>query len=59
MSCSGPCDQGKKPCPCPQSCQLKHQDTPPNSDLALALAIVIGVWVVAVVIVPMLLGHFL
>ena len=59
MSCSGPCDQGKKPCPCPQSCQLKQQDAPPNNDLLVVLSIVIGVWVVAVVAVPMIAGYFL
>lgn len=54
MSCSGPCQQGKKPCPVPQSCQLKQQDAPPpSSDLLVVLAIVIGVWVTAVIFVPM------
>ena len=56
-SCSGQCEQGKNPCPCPQSCQ--QPDSEQNNDLAIACAIVIGVWVVAVAIVPALAGYFL
>lgn len=58
MSCSGPCQQGKKPCPCPQSC-LKQEEAPPtNNDLLVALSIIIGVWVTTVIFVPMIVGFF-
>ena len=28
--CNGPCDQGRKPCPCPAACQF--EDEPPEHD---------------------------
>lgn len=62
MSCSGPCNQGKSPCPCPQSCQLKQQDTPPDEEAPsnglfyLCFAVIL-VWVIAVVVAPMFAGY--
>ena len=59
MSCSGPCQQGKKPCPIPESCHLKQQDTQPaDNDLLVVLSIVIGAWVAAIVVIPMTFGFF-
>jgi hypothetical protein len=59
MSCSGPCQQGKKPCPCPDACALKQaNDVTPSRDLAAAVALTLAVWVVAVVFIPFFAGVF-
>lgn len=53
--CNGPCDQGRKPCPCPAACGL---DEPPPPDM---LKVVMGdlkitVALVAVVAVVVLVA---
>lgn len=56
MSCSGPCQQGKKPCPCPQSCQTPDDEVPSNGLFYFFVAVIL-VWVVAVVVVPAVAGY--
>lgn len=36
--CSGPCDQGRKPCPAPDACELRNDD-----DLELLGRIVLAI----------------
>ena len=43
--CNGPCDQGRKPCPCPAACGLEE---PPEHDM---LKVVMGDLVIAVALV--------
>lgn len=43
--CNGPCDQGRKPCPCPAACGL---DEPPPPDM---LKVVLGDLIIAVALV--------
>lgn len=58
MSCSGPCQQGKKPCPCPQSCQLKQvEEVKTSRDLLIVCSVVLGAWVTAVILAPMFVGY--
>ena len=42
--CNGPCDQGRKPCPCPSACGLEE---PPEHDM---LRVVLGDLMIAVMI---------
>ena len=45
--CAGPCDQGRRLCPCPLSCQLP--DDEPADDLACAAGVVRAVvWCAAI-----------
>ena len=56
IGCNGPCDQGRKPCPCPSACGL-DEPPPPDmlrvvmGDLAIAAALVAVVAVVVLVAV--------
>ena len=43
--CNGPCNQGRKPCPCPSACGLEE---PPEHDM---LKVVMGDLVIAVALV--------
>ena len=43
--CNGPCDQGRRPCPCPAACGLEE---PPEHDM---LKVVMGDLVIAVALV--------
>ena len=53
--CNGPCDQGRKPCPCPSACGLEE---PPEHDMMRVILgdLVIAVALVAVVAVVVLLA---
>jgi len=48
--CSGPCDQGRKPCPTPEACGLHDDDLDSSSvfavlrDVLLASAVLAAVW---------------
>ena len=55
-SCSGPCEQGKKPCPCPQSCQQPDDDKEMADSLMRLCLLLIAAWVMAVVIAPAIAG---
>ena len=46
--CTGPCDQGRLPCPCPSACGL---DEPPKHDLVRVVLfdVVIAVMILAAV----------
>ncbi|UOF76828.1 hypothetical protein [Caudoviricetes sp.] len=58
MSCSGPCNRGKKPCPCPQSCHLKQQEeVKPSRSLMVACCITLATWIAACVVAPMIAGY--
>ena len=37
-ACHGPCEQGRKPCPCPTACEISQDE----EDDALALKFIIG-----------------
>lgn len=52
-SCTGPCHQGRKPCPCPESCHLKEDHT--DSPFLLLEYAALALWASAV-IVPLLCG---
>jgi hypothetical protein len=47
--CTGPCDQGRLPCPCPAACQFEDEPPEPDSyrvvliDGLTAAVIVLGV----------------
>ena len=53
--CNGPCDQGRKPCPCPSACGLEE---PPEHDMLRVVLgdLIIAVALVAVVAVVVLLA---
>jgi hypothetical protein len=52
MNCTGPCNQGRKTCPCPLDCELAEPDTFPwePSTIALAIVIVLAIGVLCVVL---------
>jgi hypothetical protein len=52
MNCTGPCNQGRKACPCPLDCELAEPDTFPwePSTIALAIVIVLAIGVLCVVL---------
>lgn len=53
--CNGPCDQGRKPCPCPSACGL--EEPPPPDILKVVMGdLVIAVALVAVVAVVVLVA---
>lgn len=58
-SCSGMCEQGKRPCPCPQSCQTPADEEAQSNGLFYLCLAVILVWVIAVVLAPMLAGYIM
>ena len=43
--CNGPCDQGRKPCPCPSACGLEE---PPQHSI---MRVILGDLVIAVLLV--------
>ena len=53
--CNGPCDQGRKPCPCPAACGLEE---PPQQDIVRVVLgdLIIAVALVAVVAVVVLVA---
>jgi hypothetical protein len=43
MSCTGPCEQGRHPCPCPEQCELAEPDLPlTGGDVGIAIGIVLA-----------------
>ena len=53
--CNGPCDQGRRPCPCPAACGL--EEPPPPDMLKVVMGdLVIAVALVAVVAVVVLIA---
>lgn len=56
MSCTGPCDQGRKSCPCPADCQRAEEDEP-GTDARMFLQLL--VMSVLSVLVCMALIHWL
>ena len=47
-SCDGPCDQGRKPCPCPPACVIDVEDPPkPNHMRVVLTDLVIAIMIVA------------
>lgn len=57
VNCSGPCDQGRKPCPCPNAC-LHEEPIKHNvfivalTDVLLAACIVGLIFLVLSVVLP-------
>jgi hypothetical protein len=45
-ACSGPCEQGRRPCPCPDSCQEPERDSPRAGDLLRTVALFLAAWAV-------------
>lgn len=56
MSCSGPCNQGKKPCPTPTACQTPSDEAPSNGLFYFFVAVIL-VWIIAVVVAPAVAGY--
>ena len=58
--CAGPCDQGRKPCPCPEACgvpRVPDEDAPEQDIVRVVLGdLVIAVLLVAVVAVVVLIA---
>jgi hypothetical protein len=46
--CAGPCDQGRKPCPCPEACGVPQNEDAPQPDM---VRVVLGDAVIAVLLV--------
>ena len=48
--CAGPCDQGRKPCPCPEACGVPRvpDEDAPQQDI---VRVVLGDLVIAVLLV--------
>lgn len=58
-SCSGPCQQGKKPCPTPSACQTPSDDDTKEmmaDSLFRLCLLLIAAWVMVVVIAPAIAG---
>ena len=57
--CNGPCDQGRKPCPCPSACGLEE---PPEHDMMRVifgdLKIVVALVGVIAVVVLVAVGRW-
>lgn len=48
MNCTGPCDQGRRDCPCPEACGIAP---PPSSTLIVrVIAVVLAVYAVLMII---------
>lgn len=55
MSCTGPCEQGRKPCPCPAACEQESDDSPSTIEAVGRLV----VWAFALIgFVAVLAGLF-
>jgi hypothetical protein len=48
--CAGPCDQGRRPCPTPEACEVPNDLYDPKlavlTDLAIAVAIIAAIAIV-------------
>ncbi len=47
--CTGPCDQGRLPCPCPAACQFEDEPPEPNSHRVVLIDGLIAAVIVATV----------
>lgn len=47
--CTGPCDQGRLPCPCPAACQFEDEPPEPSSYRVVLIDCVIAAVIVAVI----------
>jgi hypothetical protein len=47
-ACYGPCQQGRKPCPCPQACEIEEEGI--NEYTLFGLGIATGVLITMLVI---------
>ena len=36
LECNGPCEQGRKPCPCPEACRVPDEGQMYLEDVAIA-----------------------
>jgi hypothetical protein len=44
----GPCQQGRKPCPTPDACQMPERPSPRSGDLWLVTALILAGWAAVV-----------
>ena len=49
--CTGPCDQGRLPCPCPAACQFEDEPPEPSSYRVVFVDAMIAAVIVAVIAV--------
>lgn len=47
--CTGPCDQGRLPCPCPAACQFEDEPPEPDSYRVVLIDALIAAVIVAVI----------
>ena len=47
--CTGPCDQGRLPCPCPAACQFEDEPPEPSSYRVVLIDGLIAAVIVAVI----------
>ena len=47
--CTGPCDQGRLPCPCPAACQFDDEEPEPDSYRVVLIDCLIAAVIVATV----------
>ena len=47
--CTGPCDQGRLPCPCPAACQFEDEPPEPSSYRVVFVDAMIAAVIVATV----------
>ncbi len=50
-ACSGPCEQGRKPCPCPESCQEPEREALRAGDLLRVVIFVLASWAAVAAII--------
>ena len=47
--CTGPCDQGRLPCPCPAACQFEDEPPEPSSYRVVFVDAMIAVVIIAAI----------
>ena len=47
--CTGPCDQGRLPCPCPAACQFEDEPPEPNHLRVVLIDCLIAAVIVVVI----------
>jgi hypothetical protein len=48
--CTGPCDQGRKPCPAPEACELQNDDGREIEFLGAASVVVITLLIILILV---------
>ena len=47
--CTGPCDQGRLPCPCPAACQFEDEPPEPSSYRVVFVDVLIASVIIAAI----------